>query len=74
MAGRGAQQVASAYDLGNTHGGVIDHHGQLIGKHAVAAAHQKVAALGGECLALGPVRAVHEFDHVACEVVDVGHA
>ena len=74
LARRGTKQVASAYDLGDAHGSVVDHHGQLIGKHAVAAAHQKVTALGGECFALGSVRAVHEFDHVAGEVVDGGHA
>lgn len=27
LAGRGAQQVASAHDLGDAHGGVVDHHG-----------------------------------------------
>ena len=74
LARRGAQQVASAHDLGDAHGGVVDHHGQLVGKHAVAAAHQKVAAFGGECFALGTIRAVHEFDHIVCEVVDGGHA
>ena len=74
LAGRGAQQIASAHDLGDAHGSVVDHHGQLIGKNTIAAAHQKVAALGGERLALGAIRAVHEFNHIVCEVVDGRHA
>ena len=74
LARRGTQQVTSAHDLGDAHGGIVDHHGQLVGKHAVAAAHQKVAALCGERLALGAIRTVHKLDYIVCKVVDGGHA
>ena len=45
-----AQQIAAAHNFGDTLKGVVDHDGQLVGKHAVRAANDEVAALGGQVL------------------------
>ena len=51
LAGRGLQQVRAPHHLADALGGVVDHHRQVIGGRAVAAAHHQVvdhAALGAE--------------------------
>ncbi len=45
LPGGGVQQVRPADHLRDPHGGVVHHHGQLIGKHAVGPAEQKISAV-----------------------------
>ena len=36
LSGGGQEQVFAANDLGDLHGGIIHHHGELIGRHVVS--------------------------------------
>ena len=45
---RGREQVVAAYHLIDSGGGVVDHHGQVVGRHPVTAAQHEVVDHAGE--------------------------
>ena len=51
LAGRRIEQVGAAHHIGDALPGVIQHHGQLIGNQAVAAANDEIADLAAQMLA-----------------------
>ena len=59
---RGGQQVRPAHHLGDPHAGIVHHHGQLIGEHAVRPAQVKVAAVPQQVLRVGAHAAVQKGD------------
>ena len=59
---RGRQQVRPAHHFGDAHAGVVHHHGQLIGKHAVRPAQVEVPAVVQQVLGVFPHAAVHKGD------------
>ena len=42
---RGGQQIRPSHHLGHAHAGIIHHHRQLVGKHAVRPAQIEIAAI-----------------------------
>ena len=69
----GFQKIAPAHHLIHAHEPIVDHDGQLVGEHAVAALHEEVAAFVGEHFFLRAVGEVAEL-YRACGVVLAGHA
>ena len=45
-----AREVAAAHDPGDSRGGVVHHHGQVVGDGPVASAQHRVAPLGERIL------------------------
>ena len=58
----GGEEVPSPHHLGDPHGGVVHHHGQLIGPGSVPPADGKVTALGGHILAVCSLQAIGKRD------------
>ena len=59
---RGGQQVRPAHHFGDAHAGIVHHHGQLIGEHAVCPAQVEIAAVPQQVLGVRAHAAVHECD------------
>ena len=68
LAGRRIEQVGAAHHIGDALPGVIQHHGQLIGNQAVAAANDEIADLAAQMLA---ELALHTIDE---DVFTIGYA
>ena len=62
LPGGGGKQVCPPHHLGDPHPGVIHHHRQLIGKHAVGPAQVKIPAAGQQVFAVRPHAQVLEGD------------
>ena len=61
---RGTQKIRPPDHLRDAHGGVVHHHGQLIGEKPVGAPQQKVPAVRGQILRELPQVTVGEGDRL----------
>jgi len=59
----GAEQISAANHFGDLHGGIVDHHGELVGRHVVFPPDDKIAKLNPGA---GPLRAGALIEKLQC--------
>ena len=62
LPGGGREQVCAPHHLRDPHTGIIHHHGQLVGKHAIGAAEVEIPAVAEQVLGVGAHTAIGEGD------------
>lgn len=61
---RGIQQISATHDLGDPLSMIINHHGEMIGVHAVGAADNKVNHVSGKTLLKPSLDAVRKTTYI----------
>ena len=59
---RGRKQVCTAHHFGNAHAGIVHHHGQLIGEHAIRPAQVEITAVVQKIFGVRAHAAIHKCD------------
>ena len=62
LPGGGREQVCAPHHLRDPHPGIIHHHSQLVGKHAIGAAEVEIPAVAEQVLGVGAHTAIGEGD------------
>ena len=58
----GREQVCAPHHLRHAHAGIVHHHSQLVGKHAIGAAEVEIPAVAEQVLGVGAHTAIGEGD------------
>ena len=62
LPGGGREQVRAPHHLRHAHAGIVHHHSQLVGKHAIGAAEVEIPAVAEQVLGVGAHTAIGEGD------------